>query len=125
MPDKNQSTRLSNLTGMSYQHEIRLNREGFDNVENLVGANITRLFLCTGFSYQQLKNWHSEAILVAHFGQDYARFRQATGINNHDELINNADLFLGAHNDAALNMLIDESLYQKAKIILNTISKST
>lgn len=122
LPEKYQSTSLSNLTGMSYQHEMRLNREGFDNVENLVSADITSLCFRTGFAYQQLENWYSEAELVALLGNDYARFRQATGINSREALIKNSNLFAHNSNDNELKTVIDETLYQKTRIILNTIS---
>lgn len=121
LPEKYQSTSLSHLTGMSPQHEMRLNREGFDNVENLVNADITSLCFRTGFSYQQLSNWHSEAELIIHLGHDYARFRQATSINSLNGLNKNAALFTDRYDEAPLKTIIDESLYQKTKIILNSI----
>ena len=38
---------LSMLAGMSHAHELRLEREGFDNVENLSNADAVDLAICT------------------------------------------------------------------------------
>ena len=124
MPVKYQSTKLTCLLGMSYQHEIRLKREGFDNVENLVNADIIDLAIRSGFYYHQLEQWQSQAKLTTHLGDDYARFRQATSINSVDELYKNANLFSLDTNNGVLASIIDESLYQKTKIILNTIQQN-
>ena len=124
MPVKYESTKLTNLLGMSYQHEIRLKREGFDNVENLVSADIIDLAIRSGFYYHQLEQWQSQAKLTTHLGDDYARFRQATSINSVDELHKNANLFSLDTNNGELASIIDESLYQKTKIILNTIQQN-
>ena len=124
MPVKYQSTKLTNLLGMSYQHEIRLKREGFDNVENLVNADIIDLAIRSGFYYHQLEQWQSQAKLTTHLGDDYARFRQATSINSVDELQKNSNLFSLETNNGELASIIDESLYQKTKIILNTIQQN-
>jgi len=124
MPVKYESTKLTNLLGMSYQHEIRLKREGFDNVENLVNADIIDLAIRSGFYYHQLEQWQSQAKLTTHLGDDYARFRQATSINSVDELQKNANLFSLDTNTGKLASIIDEALYQKTKIILNTIQQN-
>ena len=124
MPVKYESTKLTNLLGMSYQHEIRLKREGFDNVENLVSADIIDLAIRSGFYYHQLEQWQSQAKLTTHLGDDYARFRQATSINSVDELQKNANLFSLDTNNGELASIIDESLYQKTKIILNTLQQN-
>jgi hypothetical protein len=76
------STPLSQLPGMSYAHEVRLNREGFDNIENLTEADPLELTLRTGFSYGQLKTWISQARLAIRLGADYHVFYKATGIES-------------------------------------------
>lgn len=76
------STPLSQLPGMSYAHEVRLNREGFDNIENLTEADPLELTLRTGFSYNQLETWISQARLVIRLGTDYHIFYKATGIES-------------------------------------------
>lgn len=123
LPINYNSTSLTKLTGMSYQHEARLNREGFDNVENFVDADVLNLAIYTGFSYKQLCDWRSQAKLISCLGDDYTRFKQATSIDSADKLQTNASWFDGATNDAALTGIIDESLYQKTKIVLNTIQQ--
>jgi hypothetical protein len=120
-PTEYHSTSLTDLTGMSYQHEIRLNREGFDNVENFVTADIFDLTMRTGFSYQQLLDWRSQAELIVFLGNDYDRFRQATSIDSVIHLKKNANWFVDASNTGALIGVIDELLYQKVRIILNTL----
>lgn len=52
---------LSMLAGMSYAHELRLEREGFDNVENLSNADAVDLAIRTRFSYVQLQQWIDQA----------------------------------------------------------------
>ena len=56
---------------MSYTHELRLEREGFDNVENLSTADPVDLAVRTCFSYTQLKQWIDEAWLTTHLREDY------------------------------------------------------
>ncbi|MFC1601984.1 hypothetical protein ACFL3U_00260 [Pseudomonadota bacterium] len=80
------STPLSNLPGMSYAHQIRLTREGYDNIENLTNASALDLALRTGFSYQQLNHWISQAQLHEHLCNDYQSFLQGTGISSIVEL---------------------------------------
>ncbi|MDX2368785.1 MAG: hypothetical protein QNK36_10335 [Colwellia sp.] len=121
LPTEYHSTSLTDLTGMSYQHEIRLNREGFDNVENFVTADVVDLTMRTGFSYQQLLDWRSQAELIVFLGNDYDRFRQATSIDSVIHLKKNANWFVDASNTGALIGVIDELLYQKVRIILNTL----
>lgn len=115
------STNLTHLIGMSYQKELRLNREGFDNVENFVTADVIDLTIRTGFSYQQLCDWRSQAELIAFLGSDYDKFRQATSIDSVEHLKKNANWFVDVSNTGALEKVIDDKLYQKARIILNTL----
>ncbi|MEO8767925.1 MAG: hypothetical protein ABI363_06250 [Nitrosospira sp.] len=77
---------LSMLAGMSYAHELRLEREGFDNVENLSSADAVDLAVRTCFSYNQLKQWIDQAWLAAHLREDYPDFVRRTGITSSDEL---------------------------------------
>ena len=77
---------LSGLAGMSHAHEVRLQREGFDNLENLSHAVPLDLALRTGFGYRQLRHWIGQAWLRLHLGEDYAAFERATGITSRGEL---------------------------------------
>ena len=81
-----QSTPLSTLPGVSYQHEIRLQREGIDNVENLSKASAIDFALRTGFGFTQLEQWIGQAWLRTHLGEDYQAFEKATGITSRQEL---------------------------------------
>ncbi|SFQ11995.1 hypothetical protein SAMN05216419_10675 [Nitrosomonas cryotolerans] len=76
---------LSDLPGINYDHEIRLKREGYDNIENLSNANALDLALHTGFGYKQLSQWISQAHLHGHLRNDYQTFVKCTGISSlHD-----------------------------------------
>ncbi len=77
---------LSMLAGMSYTHELRLEREGFDNLENLSNADAVDLAVRTCFSYTQLKQWIDQAWLAAHLREDYPDFVRRTGITSSEEL---------------------------------------
>ena len=77
---------LSMLAGMSYAHELRLEREGFDNIENLSGADPVDLAVRTCFTYTQLRQWIDQAWLAAHLREDYPDFVRHTGITSSDEL---------------------------------------
>jgi hypothetical protein len=77
---------LSMLAGMSYSHELRLEREGFDNVENLSNADAVDLAVRTCFSYGQLKQWIDQAWLASHLREDYPYFIRRSGISTSDEL---------------------------------------
>jgi hypothetical protein len=81
-----QSTDLSKLRGMSLAHEVRLSREGFDNVENLAEADTLDLAVRTGFSYRQLRQWVGEAWLRVHLGDRYGAFVSSTAITTRHEL---------------------------------------
>ena len=80
------STSLSLLPGMSIPHEVRLGREGFDNMENLSHADTLDLAIRTGFSFRQLQHWIGQAWLRVHLGADYAAFERHTGITSRAEL---------------------------------------
>ncbi len=77
---------LSMLAGMSYTHELRLEREGFDNLENLSTADAVDLAVRTCFSYTQLQQWIDQAWLAAHLREDYPDFVRRTGISTSEEL---------------------------------------
>ena len=80
------STPLSDLHGVSFAHEVRLNREGFDNVENLVQADPLELAVRTGFGFRELSHWIDQGWLRVHLGDDYDAFAKATGITDRSEL---------------------------------------
>jgi hypothetical protein len=82
----NEATPLRILSGMSYAHEVRLLREGLDNVENLATASWIDLAIRTGFTYKQLQAWVGEAWLRVHLRSDYEEFLAATGIMTAKEL---------------------------------------
>lgn len=77
---------LTQLFGMSFAHELRLDREGFDSAENLSFSDPADLAVRTGFSYGQLRQWKSEAWLAVHLRESYASFVERTGITSRDEL---------------------------------------
>jgi len=80
------SLSMSTVPGMSFAHEIRMQREGYDTVENLALADPVDLSIRTGFSYGQLRNWISQAQLIQHLREDYQKFVNATGISSTDDL---------------------------------------
>jgi hypothetical protein len=80
------SLNMSTVPGMSFAHEIRMVREGYDTVENLALADPVDLSIRTGFSYGQLKNWISQAQLMEHLREDYQKFVSATGISCIEDL---------------------------------------
>jgi len=85
--EKPQAIALSKLPGMSYLHEARLIREGYDNIQNLANARPFDLVLLTGFSYRQARQWIAQAWLCGHLGeQHYEDFCNSTGITSADEL---------------------------------------
>jgi hypothetical protein len=77
---------LSMLAGMSYSHELRLEREGFDNIENLSNADPVDLAVRTCFSYAQSKQWIDAAWLASHLREDYPYFVRRSGISTSEEL---------------------------------------
>ena len=80
------ATSLAKLSGMSLEHETRLRREGFDNIENLADADPIGLAVRTGFGYRQLRDWIGEAWLRTHLRGDYDAFVKGTGIATREEL---------------------------------------
>lgn len=98
------SAPLSQLPGMSYNHEIRLTREGYDNIENLAYANAVDLALRTGFGCRQLNAWIHQARLMDQLGEDYSDFVRITGIRNSHELAQ----FLGQDSHSEQTPLIDQ-----------------
>lgn len=89
---KYDSIPLNELSGMSYAHEVQLNREGFDNADNLAHADPVELLVRTGFPFAQLRQWVGEAWLRSHMGSDYSAFRSRTGLTGAHELV---DLLAG------------------------------
>lgn len=71
---------------MSYAHETRLIREGYDNVENLATVRPLDLMLRTGFTHRQVRQWIAQAWLYSHMREDYEEFVKQTGITGADEL---------------------------------------
>jgi hypothetical protein len=107
---------LSRLPGMSYAHQTRLMREGYDNVENLSNARPFDLVLLTGFSYRQIRQWLGQAWLCMHLHeQDYDDFSKHTGITSADELL----LFVDANAtaEALLNTATDNKYPGKITVL--------
>ena len=73
---------------MSSDHEMRLDREGSDNIENLSHARPIDLAVRTGFGYRQLKQWVGEARLRLHLENDFEEFVDRAGIRTVEELVN-------------------------------------
>jgi hypothetical protein len=71
---------------MSIAHEVRLGREGFDNMENLSHADTLDLAVRTGFSFRQLRNWIGQGWLRLHLGPDFDAFTRQTGLTSRAEL---------------------------------------
>jgi hypothetical protein len=97
---------LTALSGMSDDHELRLNREGFDNVENLSNADAVDLSVRTCFSYRQLRQWCGEAWLVTHLREDYAYFVRCTGITSKNELQDFMANYDQSTSEAAVALLV-------------------
>jgi hypothetical protein len=113
---------LSVLPGMSYAHEARLDREGFDNAQNLSHANAIDLAIRTGFSFGQLVAWIDAAWLATHLGEDYAGFVAITGVTGRQDL---QALAAWLSQDGALDLLLPEkphddrlALRRKLRVIL-------
>lgn len=114
------STPLSELSGMSYEHEVRLNRQGYDSVENVADANLLEMALRTGFSYAQLRTWVGEAWLRVRFGQDdFPKFVQLTGIRTADQF---KTVFGDGENEAVAAVLSNQSA-QAMKAKLQSIAR--
>jgi hypothetical protein len=100
-------TSLSELSGMSYEHEVRLKRQGYDSVENVAEANLVEMAVRTGFSYGQLRTWAGESWLRVRMGrEDYPKFAQLTGIRTADQF----RAVFGAHDDGAINSVAQLAL---------------
>jgi hypothetical protein len=116
---------LSMLAGMSYAHELRLEREGFDNIENLSNADPVDLAIRTCFSYSQLKQWIDQAWLASHLREDYPGFAQRTGITNSEELHCFFSTCAASHSDGVEQLLAalsaDTATVASWKLRLNTL----
>jgi len=81
------ATTLNKISGMNINHAFRMEREGFDNAENLAYADPVELAMRTGFPYPQVKSWIDEARLLIHLGDDdFRAFVAGTGIRTYDQL---------------------------------------
>ncbi|HEV2718937.1 MAG TPA: hypothetical protein VG323_02875 [Thermoanaerobaculia bacterium] len=79
-------TSLNKISGTNINHVFRLEREGFDNAENLACADAIELAMRTGFPYVQVKSWIDEARLLIHLGDDFRGFTAGTGIRTYEQL---------------------------------------
>ncbi len=122
-------TPLSALSGVSYMHEVRLSREGIDNVEYLSEADALDLALRTGFGYRQLDQWIGEAWLRKHLGADYDVFASATGIRSRQGLT----MFLEqwtptppfGRPQELLAQALDANLHSKLEVICSLVRELT
>jgi hypothetical protein len=123
-PDNYRALPLSMLAGMSYAHELRLEREGFDNIENFSTADPVSLAVRTGFGYRQLARWISEAWLATHLRDDYPEFVRCTGVTSGDELKAFLSGWNVAHGDAVEHLvkgMQDSATSQRMKVKLATL----
>lgn len=126
---KYNATPLSQLPGMSLAYEVRLEREGFDNLEDLSHlspANALDLAIRTGFSYRQLCQWIDHAWLHGHLGpEDYETFKKRTGIINRQDLIDFLTAWRGQEEgveaDAYLARAMDGKGAEKIPVICNIL----
>lgn len=86
-PKRYEQTPLGRLAGMNAGHETRLEREGYDNVENLAYADALDLAVRTGFGYRQLRAWIGEARLRSKLGADYDAFVEKTWLRTEDQVV--------------------------------------
>ncbi len=84
--DENKVMPLRLPHGLNFNHELRLEREGFDSVENFSHADAAALAVRTGFSNAQLRQWISEAALMARLREDYPKFVSQTGLSSIEEV---------------------------------------
>lgn len=112
---------LSQLAGMSYMHEVRLEREGFDNIENFSTADPVSLAVSTGFSYPQLAQWISAAWLVAHLREEYQEFVRHTGLTTRDELMVFLTRWDGSLENAVDQLTKDAPSSQTMKVKLTVL----
>ncbi len=116
-PSQYAGTPLSALAGMSSDHEVRLDREGFDNLENLSYGSPIDLAVRTGFDYRQLKEWVEEAKLRLHLGGDFGEFADRTGIRTAEELL----IYWQGQSAAAdqhLKEILTPKIYSKLGIVI-------
>ena len=108
-------TPLASLAGMSPDHEAQLDREGYDNLENLSHARAIDLAVRTGFGYRQLRQWIEEAKLHLHLGADFEEFADRTGIRTSGELL----ACWQDHPDAIqrLEKVLDGKIFTKVGIV--------
>lgn len=115
------SVALSTLPGISNLHEVRLTREGIDNVENLSEFTPLDLAFRTGFSFKQLDHWIGQAWLRMRLGKDYESFVSATGIVSRGDLtafLQNWDPTPPHHRaQDLLKAALDQSLHVKIEVI--------
>ncbi len=117
-------TPLARLAGMSSDHELRLDREGYDNLENLSHAKPIELAVRTGFSYRQLKQWIEESQLRLHLGNDFEEFADLTGIRTSGELLT---YWQGQPDEAAptLKSAVSAKIFSKLTIVLPILLAET
>jgi hypothetical protein len=126
---KYNATPLSQLPGMSLAYEVRLEREGFDNLEDLSQlspAKAVDLAIQTGFSYRQLSQWLDYAWLYEHLGpEDYKTFKERTGIINRQDLMDFLTAWPGQDEGVAADVYLARALEgkgaEKIKVLCNIL----
>ncbi len=102
-------------------HEAKLEREGFDNIENFSTADPVSLAVSTGFTYPQLVEWISAAWLVKHLREDYPEFARRPGIVTRNELVLLLARWDGPLANAVDQLTQDPSCSQTMKVKLTVL----
>jgi hypothetical protein len=103
-PESYRQTPLGELDGMSSTHQARLEREGFDNAENLAHARALDLAVRTGFGYRQLRFWIGQARLRLRLGPDFDSFAQATWLRTEYQVEELYDSWAGPPEEATAHL---------------------
>lgn len=119
------STPLSNLSGISSMHEMRLEQEGIDNMENMREEDPLGMTLRTGFEYKQVSNWIEEAWLRHRLGkEDYDVLLQKFPLISRGELkqfLEQSEETSGKSSEEFLAQALDNNALTIKIIALKTI----
>ena len=103
-PERYRQIPLRELDGMSSAHQTRLEREGFDNADNLAHAKALDLAVRTGFGYRQLRYWIGQARLRLRLGPDFDSFAQATWLRTEFQVEDFYDAWAGTPEEATAHL---------------------
>ncbi len=68
---------LSLVQGINFMHEIRLEEEGVENVQNLATCDLIELAMATRYNLRTLLDWVDQAILIHRMGVKATKLREA------------------------------------------------